>query len=39
MTERETGTVKWIDTKKGYGFFKCGGKRQFLEEFQYHRGI
>lgn len=20
MTERETGTVKWFDSKKGYGF-------------------
>lgn len=31
MSERETGTVKWFDTKKGYGFVtRANGEDVFI---------
>ena len=28
--EKLIGTVKWFDTKKGFGFIACGGKDYFV---------
>lgn len=41
MTERERGTVKWFDTKKGYGFVApvAGGKDVFIHINNLPEGI
>ncbi|MFQ5613164.1 MAG: cold-shock protein [Anaerolineae bacterium] len=36
MSERETGTVKWFDSRKGYGFIAREGKEDI---FVHHSAI
>lgn len=36
MTERETGTVKWFDSTKGYGFI---AREQGTDVFVHYTGI
>ena len=33
MSDRKTGTVKWFDTKKGYGFIELEGNRDVFVHF------
>ena len=33
MSERHTGTVKWFDTKKGYGFIELEGNKDVFVHF------
>ena len=33
MSDRKTGTVKWFDTKKGYGFIELEGNKDVFVHF------
>ncbi len=33
MSDRKTGTVKWFDTKKGYGFIELEGNKDIFVHF------
>ncbi len=33
MTERETGSVKWFDSSKGYGFITTDGGRDIFVHY------
>ena len=33
MSDRKTGTVKWFDTKKGYGFIELEGSKDIFVHF------
>ena len=33
MSDRKTGTVKWFDTKKGYGFIELEGNKDVFVNF------
>ena len=33
MSDRKTGTVKWFDTKKGYGFIELEGSEDIFVHF------
>ena len=38
-TERETGTVKWFDAAKGFGFIQCDGDGKREDVFVHFRAI